>query len=58
MAYLARYIPGAPPAILTGLLPKGALDVTAVRIAGSSSVVAGIGSAGHIFIVRVVNDTP
>ncbi len=57
-AYLARYSPGAPPAVLTSLLPKGALDVTAVRIAGSSSVVAGIGSAGHIFIVSFVNDTP
>ena len=57
-AYLARFRAGTVPVVLTSLLPKGAVDVTAIRIAGSRSVIVGIGSAGQIFMTTLANDTP
>ncbi|MGA3214014.1 MAG: hypothetical protein ABSD20_22135, partial [Terriglobales bacterium] len=50
-AYLARYVPGnAAPLVLTSQLPEGALDVTAVKVAGDQNVVAGVGRDGRVFV--------
>lgn len=50
-AYLALYTPGSTPTAFTSVLPAGAQDVTAIKIAGSGFVIGGVGNGGQIFLV-------
>jgi beta-glucanase (GH16 family) len=50
-AYLALYSPRSAPTAFTTVLPAGAQDVTAIKIAGSVFVVGGINKGGQIFLV-------
>jgi hypothetical protein len=55
LAYLARYVPGTGPEVLTSLLPDGARDVTAVHIAGNDDIVAGINRSGRAFVSKIAS---
>jgi serine/threonine protein kinase len=52
-AYLARYGAGTQLITLTGLLPEGASDVTAVKIVGDKAVAAAVSRTGRLFLVSV-----